>query len=88
MNARVFHQVFAFSTGFTSVMMLVNNSAPRRIIGTINGVGQVLVQTLDKFYQHLTFPDTLNISTSPSAALARCDSENERCFDPGAATLC
>jgi len=81
-------KVFAFSTGFTSVMMLVNNSAPRRIIGTINGVGQVLVQTLDKFYQHLTFPDTLNISTSPSAALARCDSENERCFDPGAATLC
>jgi hypothetical protein len=33
-------KVFAFSTGFTSVMILVNNSAPMRLIGTINGVAQ------------------------------------------------
>ena len=32
--------VFGFSVGFTSVTILVNNSAPPRVIGTVNGCSQ------------------------------------------------
>eukprot|EP00284_Hemiselmis_tepida_P011297 CAMPEP_0174917386 /NCGR_PEP_ID=MMETSP1355-20121228/2418_1 /TAXON_ID=464990 /ORGANISM="Hemiselmis tepida, Strain CCMP443" /LENGTH=180 /DNA_ID=CAMNT_0016162467 /DNA_START=132 /DNA_END=670 /DNA_ORIENTATION=+ len=33
-------KAFAFSSGFTSVSLLVNNSAPKRVIGSINGMSQ------------------------------------------------
>lgn len=32
--------VFGFSIGFTAVTILVNNSAPPRVIGTVNGFSQ------------------------------------------------
>lgn len=38
----MFIKACGFSSGFTSVTILINNSAPKKVIGTINGVSQTM----------------------------------------------